>query len=159
MTGRTRCLAAAMMLAATTPVMAQTPTPAPDERAAVLSVVQRLWDAMRARDTAALRTLFDSGAVLTRVTNRGGSPTVEYTPVGRFIEALGKATAPWNETMYQPEVRIDGPLATVWTEYDFSVGSQFSHCGVDAFVLLKTRDGWKIVTIADTARRDGCPKR
>lgn len=159
MTVRMRCLAAAMTLAATTPVLAQNTNPAPDERAAVLAVVQRLWDAMSARDTAALRTLFDSGAVLTRVTNRGGTPTIDYTPVSRFVEALGRATAPWNETMYQPEVRIDGPLATVWTEYDFSVGTQFSHCGVDAFTLLRTRDGWKIVTIADTARREGCPKR
>jgi len=79
--------------------------------------------------------------------------------VSGFIEALGRANEAWNERMFAPEVRIDGTLATVWTEYDFHLGSQFSHCGVDAFQLLKTSAGWKIVALSDTARREGCEKR
>jgi hypothetical protein len=47
----------------------------------------------------------------------------------------------------------------VWTEYDFHLGDKFSHCGVDAFHLLKTSAGWKVVALSDTARREGCPKR
>ena len=90
---------------------------------------------------------------------RGGVSRVQVLPVSGFIEALGGATETWNERMYSPEVRIDGPLATVWTEYDFHLGTQFSHCGVDAFQLLKTSAGWKVVALSDTARREGCPKR
>jgi hypothetical protein len=130
----------------------------PDEREAVLAVVQRLWDGMRTRDTALVRSVFDSSASLTRVATRGEA-RVEVLPVSGFIEALGRATEPWNERMFAPEVRIDGSLATVWTEYDFYLGTQFSHCGVDAFQLLKTSAGWKIVALSDTARREGCPKR
>ena len=141
------------------PPLAGAQTTAPDERAAVLAVVQRLWDGMKARDTSLVRSVFDSAAVLSRVANRNGVATVQYTPISRFIEALGRATEEWNESMYSPEVRIDGALATVWTEYDFHLGTQFSHCGVDAFQLLKTGDGWKIVALSDTARREGCPKR
>lgn len=139
--------------------MASAQSASPDERAAVLAVVQRLWDGMKARDTALVRSVFDSAAVLSRVANRNGVATVQYTPISRFIEALGRASEAWNESMYSPEVRIHGPLATVWTEYDFHLGTQFSHCGVDAFQLLKTSDGWKIVALSDTARREGCPKR
>jgi hypothetical protein len=47
----------------------------------------------------------------------------------------------------------------VWTEYDFHLGTNFSHCGIDAFQLLKTSAGWKIVALSDTAQREGCPKR
>jgi hypothetical protein len=137
---------------------AQTTAP-PDEREAVLAVVQRLWDGMKARDTALVRSVFDASASLTRISTRGGDARVHVTPVSAFIEALAKATEAWNERMYTPEVRIDGPLATVWTEYDFHLGTQFSHCGVDAFQLLKTSAGWKIVALSDTARREGCPKR
>jgi hypothetical protein len=79
--------------------------------------------------------------------------------VSGFIAALGRATEAWNERMFAPEVRIDGSLATVWTEYDFHLGTQFSHCGVDAFQLLKTSAGWKIVALSDTARREGCLSR
>ena len=138
---------------------AQTSTAQADERAAVLAVVQRLWDGMKARDTGMVRSVFDSSATLSRVAARNGEARVQLTPVSGFIAALSRATEPWNETMYAPEVRIDGPLATVWTEYDFHLGTQFSHCGVDAFQLLKTGAGWKIVALSDTARREGCPKR
>jgi hypothetical protein len=138
---------------------AQTSATAPDEREAVLAVVQRLWDGMRTRDTALVRSAFDSSASLTRVATRNGEARVQVTPLSGFIEALGRANEAWNERMFAPEVRIDGALATVWTEYDFHLGSQFSHCGVDAFQLLKTSAGWKIVALSDTARREECPSR
>ncbi|HEU5182927.1 MAG TPA: nuclear transport factor 2 family protein [Gemmatimonadaceae bacterium] len=141
------------------PSSAQTSSGTPEERAAVLAVVQKLWDGMRTHDTALVRSVFDSSATLSRVVDRGGVARVQLTPVSRFIEALGQAKEPWNEKMFDPEVRIDGPLATVWTEYDFHLGTQFSHCGVDAFQLLKTSAGWKIVALSDTARREGCAKR
>ena len=151
-------LAAALVMLA--PVAgAQGQTTAPDERAAVIAVVQRLWDGMKARDTAMVRSVFDSTAMLSRVVTRNVESRVQLTTVSGFIEALGRAKEPWNERMYAPEVRIDGPLATVWTEYDFHLGDQFSHCGVDAFQMLKTSAGWKIVALSDTARREGCTKR
>jgi hypothetical protein len=137
----------------------QATTAAPDERAAVLAVVQRLWDGMKARDTAMARSVFDSSAMLSRVVTRNGEARVQLTRVSEFIEALSRATEPWNERMFAPEVRIDGPLASVWTEYDFHLGDKFSHCGVDAFQLLKTSAGWKIVALSDTARREGCQQQ
>lgn len=147
------------LFALTSAVGAQTTATAPDERAAVLAVVQRLWDGMKARDTAMVRSVFDSTAMLSRVVTRNGEARVQLTPVSTFIEALGRAKESWNERMFAPEVHIDGPLAAVWTEYDFHLGDQFSHCGVDAFQLLKTSAGWKIVALSDTARREGCAKR
>ena len=145
-----------LLLALPSIASAQASNAAPDERAAVLAVVQRLWDGMKARDTAMARSVFDSSAMLSRVVNRNGEARVQLTRVSEFIEALGRATEPWNERMFAPEVRIDGPLASVWTEYDFHLGDKFSHCGVDAFQLLKTSSGWKIVALSDTARREGC---
>jgi hypothetical protein len=147
------------LLAPAATIGAQSPAPVPDERDAVLAVVQRLWDGMRTRDTAAVRSVFDSTALLTRVVTRDGVSRVQVLPISGFIEALGRSTETWNESMFAPEVRIDGSLATVWTEYDFHLGTQFSHCGVDAFQLLKTSAGWKVVALSDTARREGCAKR
>jgi hypothetical protein len=157
-----RSLPVALAFALALPVSvadAQASAPVPDERDAVLAVVQRLWDGMRTRDTAAVRSVFDSTALLTRVVTRDGVSRVQVLPISGFIEALGRSTETWNESMFAPEVRIDGSLATVWTEYDFHLGTQFSHCGVDAFQLLKTSAGWKVVALSDTARREGCAKR
>ena len=44
---------------------------------------------------------------------RDGRPVAQYASVDGFIKAVGGATAPWNERIYDPEVRIDGNLAIV----------------------------------------------
>jgi hypothetical protein len=154
-----RLTMAALLFALPSMGGAQASSTGPDERAAVLAVVQRLWDAMKARDTAMARSVFDSSAMLSRAVSRNGETRVQLTPVSAFLEALSHATEAWNERMFAPEVRIDGSLATVWTEYDFHLGDKFSHCGVDAFQLLKTSAGWKIVALSDTARREGCVRQ
>jgi hypothetical protein len=123
--------------------------------------MQQLFDAMRARDTAKLRSVFDSGATLVSAGARGGGPGFQREPIGNFVAAIAGAPPGrlLDERTYAPEVRVDGPLATVWAEYDFYVGDQFSHCGVDQMTLVRTTAGWKIVALADTRRREGCPKR
>ena len=138
------------------------PTAAQDTaRRQVVGVVRQLFDTMRARDTATLRSLFDTGATLVSAGARGGGPGMQRTSVSQFVAAIAGAPAGrvLDERTYAPEVRIDANLATVWTEYDFYVGDQFSHCGVDAFQLARTAAGWKIVALADTRRREGCPAR
>jgi hypothetical protein len=54
------------------------------------------------------------------------------------------------------DIKIDGDFAQAWCDYAFYVGKNFSHCGVDAFQLHKTKEGWKIFHLADTRRRSGC---
>jgi hypothetical protein len=53
---------------------------------------------------------------------------------------------------------VSGTLATIWADYDFHFGQTFSHCGVDAVQLLKTAEGWKIVSLADTFVLEGCER-
>lgn len=127
------------------------------EEAAVIAVAQKMFDAMRTRDTLALRSVFDSSARLVGVSRRSGAPRVSVTPASRFIAAVGSATGDaWNERMWDPEVRIDGDIAQLWVKYDFHLGTKFSHCGIDAFQMARTSDGWKIVQVADTRRTEGC---
>jgi hypothetical protein len=144
------------------PAAAQTAAPAPHaEREAVLAVVNRLFDAMRQGDTAMLRSTFHPDARMATAAVRNGTPMLNLEGVDGFATALGGKPAEqvWDERLYNEVVHIDGTLATVWTEYDFYLGDQFSHCGVDSFQLAKTADGWRIFSIADTRQREGCPKR
>lgn len=150
-------LACAVSLAAPSLARAQT-----DERAEVLAVVQRLFDAMRAKDTVMMRSVFDSTARLVSVRQRReGGPVVSVLPWQQFAAANARDTrGVWDERIYDPEVRIDATLATVWVSYDFFFSGTFSHCGTDAFTLLKAPGaGWKIMLVADTFQRDGCPTR
>ena len=131
---------------------------APDAaaRAEVVSVVEKLFDGMRARDTVAIRSVFDPSARLVNASGRGGG--VSVTTVDQFVISIGRAPdgVELIERIYAPEVRIDSNLASVWTFYTFHRGEQFSHCGIDAIQLLRTAGAWKIVHIADTRRTERC---
>ncbi len=148
-------VAALACLGLTVPGAAQSgPTPSPDPE--ILKTVQRMFDAMRARDTVALRAVLDSGARLVTTATRDGKPVMRVASMDRFVGSVGAATQPLDERIVDSEVRQDDNLATVWTRYTFYFGTQLSHCGFDAFQLFRSEAGWKVVHIADTQRREGC---
>jgi hypothetical protein len=121
----------------------------------VRAVVKGLFDAMRTRDTTAMRAAFDSTAVMRSIGARG----VRSDAVDGWISSV--ATAPaglvLDERLGEQRVELEGPLATVWVRYHFYAGERFSHCGVNAFILTKRGDAWKILAVADTRQREGCP--
>lgn len=122
-----------------------------------VAVVRQLFDAMRAHDTATVRNTFHPDARLMSVgLDRDGNPSIRTTPIDAFVRAIGGATALLDERISGVEVRRDDGLATVWASYAFYADSTFSHCGVDAFQLARTADGWKIIHVADTRRREPC---
>jgi hypothetical protein len=140
-------------LAAPRATIAQDP-----EREKVLATVQKVFDAMRTRDTALLTQAFDSTARLVGVSNRGGTPGVSLTAPAQFGASITRAPAGdvWNERIFDPEVRIDGNVAHVWAYYTFHRNATFSHCGVDAFTLLRVGTSWRITQLADSRRTEGC---
>lgn len=130
-------------------------TPDPEIR----RTVERMFDAMRTRDTAALRAVFDTTArLMTAGMSREGQPVLRVTSVDRFIQSIAAAPpeTKLDERIFDVEVRQDANLATVWTRYHFFAGERFSHCGFDAFQLFRSAQGWRIIAIADTQRREGC---
>jgi hypothetical protein len=130
---------------------------AEDDRDAVLTVVRQLFDGMRARDAAAVRPLFHPSAQLFSSSIRDGTPVITVTPIETFVNAVGRPGTELNDERTRNEiVHIDGAFASVWAEYAFYRGTTFSHCGVDAFQLAKDAHGWKIVSVGDTRRTDGC---
>lgn len=128
------------------------------EKTAILATVQKVFTAMRTRDTALLRQAFDTSARLAGVSTRNGPATVRLTVPSAFGNAIASAPAGdvWNERIWDPEVRVDGDVAQVWAYYTFHRNSTFSHCGVDAFMLLKVGSEWKITQLADSRRTTGC---
>jgi hypothetical protein len=126
----------------------------------VLAVVTQLFDGMRTQDADLLRSLFHPDALMTSTGMRDGSYQVTMEPPDGWIESVSSYTGgEIDERIYDPEVEVSGPLASVWTEYDLYLNGEFRHCGVDAFHLALTDDGWKIVHIADTRVPEGCPAR
>lgn len=128
------------------------------DRANILATVQKVFDAMRTRDTALLSQAFDSTARLVGVSGRNGPAAVTLTAPGQFGASIARAPAGdvWNERIFDPEVRIDGTVAQVWAYYTFHRNGTFTHCGIDAFMLVKVGAVWKITQLADSRRTQGC---
>jgi len=149
------------ILAAQTPAPAPVPPPQPAYAAdstAVHQVLVRLFDGMRARDTAAMRTLFHEPTAMRSAFVRQGKNTIEADGVDDWFEGLASAPADLllDERLGPPDIRVDGNLANAWVYYEFYAGGKFSHCGVDNFQLGRTDGGWKIILLADSRRRQGC---
>jgi len=138
------------------PSAAQAQTTARDS---VVATLQRAFDAMRARDTTALRATLDSTALLFGVPDDATRPMRPRT-VSQFLRdvATTPADKAFDERMFDPEVRVEGPLAQLWTYYTFREGRTFSHCGIDAVTLARARDGWRIVHWIWSVRRTGCTR-
>lgn len=136
--------------------------PSPDsaavaDREAVIAAVQTLFDAMRTRDTVAIRAAFTPGAQLVSIRTVPGAPARFQTqPLGAFVTTIGRASEELVERMWDPRVEIAGDIASLWAPYEFRRGAAFSHCGHDAVHLARTGEGWKIVGIAYTVITTGC---
>ena len=152
-----RILIAVFALAALAPVQARAQAAAAED--SVRAVITGLFDAMRTRDSAAVRASFIPEARLhTAVVRQNGTPLLREEPVDSFVAAVGAPSdVVWDERIDAWHVRMDGPLAVVTVDYSFYAGPQFSHCGIDAFQLFRGPEGWKIFQLTDTRRRAGCP--
>ncbi len=125
----------------------------------VLAVVRRLFDGMRAGDSAAVRAVFEPTARMYTVADRNGTPALTTDSLDKFVRAIGTPHAQmWDERTANEKVHVDGNLAVVWADYTFYAGDKLSHCGVDTFQLFRGPTGWKVFTISDTRRRTGCPE-
>src|SRR3712207_3412796 len=114
---------------------------------------------MRPRDTAPPRALFEPGTRLQSVARRqGGAVTVSEDSIGMWLRSIGTPHAQtYDERIANERVLIDEPYAVAWMDYTFYLGDQKSHCGVDAFQLVRRPTGWRIFSITDTRRRENCP--
>lgn len=128
------------------------------DTASVMAPIHRLFDGMRSADSAMVRSAFHPLARFIRVDERSDSVRVTASGVDRFVAAVAGADAPWDERLFDTVVHIDGPIASVWTEYTFHLGDRFSHCGVDSIELARGEVGWLITQLADTRRRAPCPE-
>lgn len=123
-----------------------------------MKVVDQVFEAMRTNDSTLLKQCFvEKPNTFTVFTNQEGKTMFVSDDFQKFITAIGQPKEQtWNEPIWNEKVEIDVPLAQVWVDYAFYVDDQFSHCGVDAFHLVKLQGAWKIFHLVDTRRRSNC---
>jgi crotonobetainyl-CoA:carnitine CoA-transferase CaiB-like acyl-CoA transferase len=128
------------------------------DSSAVMTALNGMLTAMRERNPEALRATFHPAARMTllRPTQDGSTQVVVLTGA-QFVDAAMNPQGPvLDEPIRNPRLQLDGDLATVWAEYQVRVEGKVSHCGFDAFQLVRTAGSWKILNVSDTFRRTGC---
>ncbi len=121
-------------------------------------VINKLFIAMKSSNALMLKECFaDSAIMQTIALNKQGKLFVRNENVPAFIESIGKLPKDSaDERIVFDAIKIEGVLANVWTPYRFYYNNQFTHCGVDNFILVKLSGGWKIQYLIDTRRKHGC---
>jgi hypothetical protein len=161
MAGRARVLCITGLLGGLAPagaLTAQDPRSDPEahylvSRAEVLVTIRAALSTLGDRNVAAHRELFLPAATVISVTEGDGEPTTLVRTLEESINSIAAVTVPMEERIWDPEVRVDGGVAIAWAPYDFYIDASFSHCGHDAFQLIRTDRGWKLASIVYTVEQ------
>jgi hypothetical protein len=134
-----------------TPLIAQ-------EEIAVEQVIVSLFEGMKNKQENLLRNAFHSDAIMQTVVYAESGSTIASNSVEDFLNRVLNTpeSTVLDERIMDYQIKVDGHMATAWTPFEFYVNDVFSHCGVNSFQLIKTVDGWKIIYIIDTRRKEGC---
>lgn len=124
----------------------------------IKKTINQLFEGMYKSDSTLLKNSFDKNAILqTIVKNKEGMVSVKNESTQEFIKSISGKHPQYEEKIKFIDIKVDGELATVWTNYQFFVDNKFSHCGVNSFQMVKSNNLWKIAYIIDTRRKDNCP--
>lgn len=121
----------------------------------VRAAVNRLFDGMKNADAALLQAAFADSAILQTIArNKEGELYIRNEKLADFANFVSKQEKGVADERIEFEtIRIDGPLAMVWTPYQFYYKGQFHHCGVNSFQLVRLKGEWKIQYLIDTRRK------
>jgi hypothetical protein len=121
------------------------------ESTAARTVADAALSAISRGDMIALTDLMLPEAITIPTGTRDGVTRYSVRTRAQTRETPLKVTV--TERGWNPEVRVNGPLAVVWYPYDLYIDGKWSHCGVDAFTLVKVEGRWRIATIAWSAEQ------
>jgi hypothetical protein len=130
----------------------------PSQPKEVQAVIDQLFEGMLNSDSSMVANSFRGEAIMQTIRNHpDGTVEVVSGSLNDFLTRIQQSEpGQLNEKLGGYDIKIDGELASVWTPYEFYVGDEFSHCGVNSFQLVNTENGWKIFHIVDTRRQTSC---
>jgi hypothetical protein len=122
-------------------------------------IIDIFFDGFHQGDTLIMKAVMAPDLVMqTAFTDNEGFERITTSDASNLLNAIASRpkTQKWEEKLLGYTVQIDGNLAHVWTPYEFWFNDTFSHCGANAFTLAKTPDGWKIIHLIDSRRKEKC---
>ncbi len=122
-------------------------------------MVQAFFKAFHEQDSVKLKTYaFEETQLKSIAKNAEGKMVIHTDTYEKFVNSITSipAEVEFEERLGLLEAQTDGYLANVWMPYEFYLNGELSHCGVNNFQLMNTDEGWKIISIVDTRKKQAC---
>ena len=121
-------------------------------------VINKLFTGMKNSDSVMVRSCFSETALMqTFSKNKEGITIITTDKPGDFAKMVaGIPAGAADEQIVFKDLKIDGPMASVWTPFKLYFNGQFYSCGVNSFQLVRLNNEWKIQYILDTRRNKDC---
>ncbi len=124
----------------------------------IKAIINKMFTGMKNSDTVMVKSCFTETALMqTFSKNKEGKTIITTDSPGDFAKII--ATIPAgaaDEQIVFKDLKIDGPMAAVWTPFKLYFNGQFYSCGVNSFQLVRLNNEWKIQYILDTRRKKDC---
>jgi len=117
-----------------------------DTRTAI-AVADSVLVALSSGDNATLERLTLDSAIVGGAGVRNGVERMSLTSWARYTSRRG---SDFTERGFGATARVQDRVAQVWMPYDLYRGKAWSHCGVDAFTLLRTEGRWRVASLIYT---------
>lgn len=116
------------------------------DQLAVLESVQALFDVLETKDAEAGARAALANSTFVSVDGEGDEQRLGSFTYSQWLAGISTQTSHLREYFVgEPVVLIEGDVAVVWGRYVLEIDGEVSHRGVDAFNLVRTPAGWKIV--------------
>jgi hypothetical protein len=124
----------------------------------IKTVINTMFTGMKNSDTVLVKSCFTETAVLqTFGKDKEGKTVITTETPSDFAKII--ATIPAgaaDEQIVFKDLKIDGPMAAVWTPFKLYFNGKFYSCGVNSFQLVRLNNVWKIQYLLDTRRKNNC---
>jgi hypothetical protein len=122
--------------------------------------IRTLFDGFHKQDSLMMQSVLFETAQLQTIGFKTASSEVKIIneTISQFLKSIVSIPkdVSFREEIHGYSIQSDGLLATAWTPYSFYINESLSHCGTNSFQLVKEEGKWKIFSIVDTRKREGC---
>jgi hypothetical protein len=126
------------------------------EKKAITEKVNLFFKVLETKDTALYKTLVYSDAQIWTIRPIQDTLKIASRSFSTDITNLAAMKTTIEERPMSFDIKVHNNIAIVWAPYTLSISGKFSHCGVDVFTLLKSVEGWKIVSTVYSVEPNGC---
>jgi hypothetical protein len=125
------------------------------QEADIKKSITTFFDGLHAGDTIKIQSVCSKHLLLQSIADKPERAKLSVEDKSEFYESIGALPKGLKieERLLDYKIQIDGPMAHVWTPYEFYIDGKLSHKGVNSFQLFNDNGVWKIVYIIDTRRK------